>query len=99
MMPMGTAVAGVKFLRSDGTYLLDMEESFMEGGMGFYASGVLPPDTYTFICYSWVYADSPMDMSNVSASFDVTLDVTPEPATLTLLTLGGLAILRRRRNC
>jgi hypothetical protein len=29
-------------------------------------------------------------------SFDVTL--VPEPATLTLLTLGGLAILRRRRN-
>jgi hypothetical protein len=27
------------------------------------------------------------------------LKIIPEPATLTLLTLGGLAILRRRRNC
>jgi hypothetical protein len=26
-------------------------------------------------------------------------EVVPEPATVTLLTLGGLAILRRRRNC
>jgi len=29
---------------------------------------------------------------------ETNLEVTPEPATLTLLTLGGLAILRRRRR-
>jgi len=100
MMPMGNAVAGVKFLRSDGTHLLDLEESFMEGSIGFYASGVLPQDTYTLIYHCWVdaFADPAGMMSSTQASYNIALEVTPEPATMSLLAIGGLAMIRRRKR-
>jgi hypothetical protein len=98
MMPMGNAVAGVKFLRSDGTYLLDLEESFMEGSIGFYASGVLPQDTYTLIYHCWTDFSDPGMMGTTQASYNIALEVTPEPATMSLLALSGLAMVRRRRK-
>jgi hypothetical protein len=97
MPPEGSTASGVKLRRSNGTYLLDLNEFYDEYNLTLYASGILPPDTYTLICYSEAGAFGPM-MGEASASFDVTLDVTPEPATLTLLALGGLSLLRRRKR-
>ncbi|GAG10088.1 unnamed protein product, partial [marine sediment metagenome] len=39
------------------------------------------------------------DPSGEYGLFGFRVSEVPEPATLTLLTLGGLAILRRRRSC
>ena len=37
--------------------------------------------------------------NNVGGTGNLTIEATPEPATLALLALGGLALVRRRRSC
>ena len=56
--------------------------------------------TYDLVIASTVLGDSAMYQTSGSAVItfvDGDLEVTPEPATLSVLALGGLALLRRRR--
>ena len=43
--------------------------------------------------------DFDLHYNNVGGAGNLTIEATPEPATLALLALGGLALVRRRRSC
>jgi Flp pilus assembly protein TadG len=53
------------------------------------ATTVVPGDTIDFAVYGGYRAGN--------TPLDVTISVVPEPATLLLLGLGGLAVIRKRR--
>ncbi len=59
--------------------------------------GYKDPGTNTFIWTDMHYPQGHIEQSLWGQSFDLAFVITPEPGTMLLITLGGLAILRRRR--
>ena len=60
-------------------------------------TGLLPNTSYTFEVTARYSSYAPQPTTLLGAGYQTTASTTPEPATLGILALGGLAVLRRRR--
>lgn len=66
------------------------------GGSEFTASQAIP-GVVTSMQAKWQFILSAEGIASGSSNFEITGDVIPEPASILLLGLGGLALLRKRR--
>ena len=81
------------FIPTDGSYHIEIQEGTMK------IAGDYEALVYYWASQGWWtgYGDPAKIVASYDAGSNVTT-VTPEPATMVLLSLGGMALLRRKRN-